>query len=87
MARYRFHIEGYVEIETLRTPAEIRNALVVTAPNLRDSIKQVYRDMLARDLTGESTVEEWVLHTDGVQPMDGGPDIDLDSGDTEETEP
>ena len=87
MARYRFILEGYIEVETPRTPAQIRTALVDTAPNLRESIQQAYRDMLARDLSGESVVVSWILHTDNVASLDGGGEIDLDSGATEEVEP
>lgn len=86
MARYRFYLEGYVEIETPRTPAQIRNAFV-NGTSIRELIKDAYRDKAALDGTGETVIESWVLQTDNVRPMDGGADIDLDEGATEEIEP
>ena len=87
MATYRIYLEGYVEFDTPRTPAQIRNALVTTNPNLRESVKTVFRDMMARDGTGQTSVTEWVLHVDNVRPIEDAADIDLDAGATEETEP
>ena len=87
MARYKFIIEGYVIVETPRTPAQIRGAFVDTSPTFRESIKTAFRNKVALDLSGETVIVEWVLHTDNVTPLDGGDDIDLDEGATEEVEP
>lgn len=84
--RYRFILEGSIEISTERTPAQIRSAFVVSDPSVRKAIQDVYRDKVALDGSGETVILEWVLHTDGVTPLDGGPEIDLDEGATEEIE-
>lgn len=85
--RYRFIIEGFIEISTERSPTQIRNAFVVADPSVRNAIKKIYRDKVALDGSGETVILNWQLHTDNVTPLDGGPDVDLDEGTTEETEP
>lgn len=86
MARYRLQIEGLVDFETL-SPGALRKALVTDDPSMRESIKNVLRAALDRELSGNSKVLEWSLHVDNVVPLDGGPEVDLADGDTEETEP
>lgn len=85
--RYRFILEGHIDISTERTPAQIRNAFVGAAPSVRQAIKTIYRDKVALDGSGETVILDWQLHTDNVTPLDGGPEVDLDEGDTEESEP
>ncbi len=86
MARYRLIIEGYVDIETPRSPAQVRTAFIETLPTFRESVKTALRGKVALDGSGETVILEWVLHTDNITPLDGGPEIDLDEGLTEETE-
>lgn len=86
MPRYKFLIEGFVIVDTPRTPTQIRTAFVTTAPSFRQAIKSAFRDKVALDLSGDTVIESWVLHTDNVTPLDGGSDIDLDEGATEEIE-
>ena len=83
---YRLILEGSIEISTERTPAQIRNAFVDAAPSVRQAIKTLYRDKVALDGSGETVILNWELHTDNITPLDGGPDVDLDEGATEETE-
>ncbi len=86
MARYKFIIEGEVTVDTPRTPEQIRAAFVDTMPSFRQKIKTAFRETVALDTSGNTVIVKWVLHTDNVTPVDGGADIDLDEGATEETE-
>lgn len=76
MAQYRIYPKLVFTIDSPRSPAQIRNALVGTAPTIRDALKQVVRDQLAKDASGQTIVTSWHFHwgqTDGLDLDDGLP--------------
>lgn len=77
MARYTIYPKLVIEIDTPRTPAQIRNALIGTAPSLRDALKSAIRTQMLKDPTGQTRVVSWHFH---INQAAGSLPLDLNDG-------
>lgn len=64
MTLYTWSIMIEMEVDTPRSPDQIRNALVHTAPTVRQALKAALRSQLAKDPTGETKITKWHVHLD-----------------------
>lgn len=89
MTRYTFFLDITLVLDTPRTPAQLRKALIETAPTIRQALKQAVKAQLAKDPTGKTTAIKWhinvttmlkgdVLADNAEELEDVG--IDLDDG-------
>ncbi len=77
MARYTIYAKLVVELDSPRTPAQIRDALINQAPSLRDALKAAWRTQLAKDPSGDTKAVGWHFH---VNQANGDAVLDLDDG-------
>lgn len=87
MARYQIYAKLVVDIDTPRTPAQLKNALTVTSPTLRAALKAAWRSQLQKDATGQTRATDFYFRVCAVD-LATGLDIDLgDGGAYHEVEP
>ncbi len=77
MTLYTIYAKCVVDIESDKSPAQIRNALINVDPSLRKAFKQLWRDQLAKDPSGNTFATGWHFH---VNQANGDAPLDLDDG-------
>ncbi len=77
MPHYTIYAKCVVEFESDKTPAQIRNALINIDPSLRKAFKQLWRDQLAKDPSGDTFATGWHFH---INQANGDAVLDLDDG-------
>lgn len=79
MAEYTVYAKLVVRFESDKTPAQIRAALVSTAPTLRQALKEAWRVQFQKDPTGGTVPVRWHFHAQGAA-VDDSAELDLDDG-------